>query len=178
MSNIFNQQLGTALTNVGSVLQSSELDENNTVQSAKLGLYHAHGLTSKTEKTLTKLSRWEEKIHNLLLKTSPETAAKLFAPGTPTFATLLQKLKQGEAVEQSYHQDYDAYRDKLNNGIKYIATQKEQLDSNYIKKAKLAYAKAKELDTTVANSEATAKFIKERKKQMKEKKKTTKKSLL
>lgn len=52
MSNIFNQQLGTALNSVGSTLQSSELDESNTVQSAKLGLYHAHGLTSKTEKQL------------------------------------------------------------------------------------------------------------------------------
>src|SRR5882757_7310366 len=77
---------------------------------------YSNRLTSKTEKTLTKLARWEEKIHNLLLKTSPETAAKLFSPGTPTFATLLQKLKQGEAIEQSYHQNYDAYRDKLNNG--------------------------------------------------------------
>src|SRR5882757_5424854 len=123
-------------------------------------------LTSKTEKTLTKLSRYEEKIHNLLNKVSPETAAKLFAPGQPTFATLLQKLKQGEAIEQGYKGQYDSYTDKLSTGIKYIATQKEKLDSGYIKKAKAAIAKTKELDTDIANSEATEKFIKERKKQL------------
>src|SRR5882757_1810436 len=131
----------------------------------KLDKYSSR-LTSKTEKTLTKLSRWEEKIHGLLNKVSPETAAKLFAPGQPTFATLLQKLKQGEAIEQNYKAGYDSYRDKLTTGIKYIATQKEKLDSGYIKKAKAAIAKTKELDTDIANSEATEKFIKERKKQL------------
>lgn len=123
-------------------------------------------LSSKTEKTLTKLSRWEEKIHTLLLKTSPETAARLFAPGQPTFSSLLQQLKKGEAVVQGYKSNYDSYRDKLITGIKYIATQKEALDSNYIKKAKAAVAKTTELDTDIANSEATEKFIKERKKQL------------
>ncbi len=122
-------------------------------------------LTSKTEKTLTKLSRWEEKIHSLLLKASPETVNRIFAPGQPTFSTLLQKLKQGEAIEQNYKANYDSYRDKLNTGIKYITTQKESF-SDKIHQAEKVKEQLNSLDQDIANSEATENFIKERKKQL------------
>lgn len=52
MSNIFNQQLTQALTSVNSSLEQSELTQQNSVKSSKLGLYYAHGLTSKSENQL------------------------------------------------------------------------------------------------------------------------------
>lgn len=52
MSNIYNQQLSQALTTVNNSLEQTELTESNTVQSAKLGLYHAHGLTAKAANEL------------------------------------------------------------------------------------------------------------------------------
>ena len=124
-------------------------------------------LTSKTEKTLTKLSRWEDKIHALLLKASPKTATRLFAPGQPTFNTLLQKLKQGEAIEQNYKAQYNDYRDKLTTGLKYIQVQEEIVDRvSRVNKVEKVNKELSSLDTTVANSEAVEKFIKERKKQL------------
>lgn len=47
-------------------------------------------LSSKTEKTLVRLSRWEQQIKQILDKTSPETAQKLFGEGQPTFGSLLK----------------------------------------------------------------------------------------
>ena len=46
---------------------------------------YSNRLNSKTEKTLTKFSNWEEKIKKLLLRTSPQTAAELFGEGKQTF---------------------------------------------------------------------------------------------
>ena len=122
-------------------------------------------LSSKTEKTLTKLSRWEEKIHGLLLNASPETANRLFAPGQPTFSSLLQKLKDGEAIEQNYRAQYNEYRDKLTTGIKYIETKETAVGAG-VNEVKQVHNKLNTLDSTVANSEAAEKFIKERKKQL------------
>ena len=82
---------------------------------------YASRVTSKTEKTLTKLSRWENKIKNLLEKTSPETATRLFGNNQLTFASLLEKIKQGEAVSFQYKAPYDKYRDDLSTGLKYLA---------------------------------------------------------
>lgn len=122
-------------------------------------------LTGKTEKTLARLSRWEEKIHALLLKTSPETAASLFAPGQPTFSSLLQKLQQGEVIEQGYKANYDGYRDTLATSMQYIAVQKDSLDNN-ANSADKVNKDLTALDQDVANTEATQRFIKERKKQL------------
>jgi hypothetical protein len=49
MSNLLNNQIGQALTNVGNALQQQELTEFNTLRGAKLSLYHAHSITSKAE---------------------------------------------------------------------------------------------------------------------------------
>jgi phage shock protein A len=123
-------------------------------------------ITGKTEKTLTKLSRWENKVRSLLQKASPETADRLFAPGVPTFASLLQQLKKGEVVAAGYKAGYDQYRDNLTTGIKYLAGQKALLDSNIIQHVSVTSAKMDALQDDVAQSEAVEKFIRERKKQL------------
>jgi hypothetical protein len=120
-------------------------------------------ITSKTEKTLTKLSRWEIKIKGLLVKTSPETAERLFGGNQPTFTSLLEKIKEGEAIALQYKAPYDKYRDDVTTSLKYLAQQKQQLDSGLIKKVKATRNKMDALAVEEDKSEAVQQFIKERK---------------
>ncbi len=127
---------------------------------------YTNRITNKTEKTLTKLSRWENKIKNLLEKTSPETATRLFGNNQLTFTSLLEKVKQGEAVALQYKAPYNKYQDDVTTGLKYLAQQKQQLDSGLIKKVKASSNKMQELADEEDKSEAIQQFIKERKKQL------------
>ena len=122
-------------------------------------------ITSKTTKTLEKLSRWESKIKSTLEKISPEAAGRLFN-NQPTFSSLLQQIKQGEAIALQYQQQYDQYRDNLTTGLKYIEQQKEMLDSAVLKKIAATRKKMQELDSAEDRSAAIQQFIKERKKEM------------
>jgi hypothetical protein len=123
-------------------------------------------LTNKTEKTLIKLSRWENKIQKLLLKASPETAERLFAQGRPTFSSMLEKIKKGQAISSDYESQYNSYRDRLATSIKYVQSQKSLLDSQYLKNAKQISGKIEKLEEGVAYSEQIDQFIQERKKQL------------
>ncbi|MFT3910917.1 MAG: hypothetical protein QM737_15975 [Ferruginibacter sp.] len=127
---------------------------------------YSNRVTSKTKKTLTKLSRWENKIKKLLDKASPETSARLFGKNQLTFSGMLIKLKQGENFMSSSEAQYDKYRDKLNTNIKYIQSQKDKLNSDIIKPATKTAGKINELDQDIANSEEISKIIRERKKQL------------
>jgi hypothetical protein len=127
---------------------------------------YTNRITNKTTKTLTKLSRWENKIKSLLEKARPHTAAQLFAPGQPTFTSLLEQVKQGEALALSYQAQYNKYTDDITTSLKYIAQQKDQLDSGFIKKATTAHQKMKALANEEDKTEALQQFIKDRKKQL------------
>lgn len=131
----------------------------------KIDKYYSR-ITNKTEKSLEKLSRWEKKIKDLLEKTNPDAAQKLFGNNQFTFASLLEKYKQGKAAAENYHAQYDSYRDKLNTSINYLVEQKDKLDNKYIQPAIAAKAKIKKLDEQVENTEAVEQFIKERKKEL------------
>jgi hypothetical protein len=125
---------------------------------------YSRRITSKTTKTLEKLSRWESKIKNTLEKISPETSVRLFGSGQLTFSSLLQQIKQGEATVLQYQQQYDQYRDQLTTGLKYIEQQKEMLDSGVLKKVTAARKKMQELNEEEDRNEAIQQFIRERKK--------------
>jgi hypothetical protein len=132
---------------------------------AKIDRY-SNRLTTKTEKTLIKLSRWENKIQALLQKVNPNAASRLFANKEMTFSGLLQKIQEGKSVTTNYRAQYNEYRDNLSTSLKYIQAQKNKLDSGYIKPATATIKKMDDLEADVANSEATDKFIRERKKQL------------
>ncbi len=127
---------------------------------------YSNRITHKTEKTLAKLSRLENKIHTLLQKVNPDAAARLFGNNQTTFANLLQKVKDGQAIAQNYKSRYDSYRDKLTTSLKYLENQKDNLKSTVIKPLNDASKKLSALEQDVNNSEAVEKFIKERKKQL------------
>lgn len=113
---------------------------------------YSNRITSKTEKTLTKLSKWENKIKRILDQASPETSAKLFGKNQITFTSLLQKLKEGQNIASSTRTKYDEYKDKLSTSLQYVQTQKNKLDSALIKPATKAANKMKELEQDVANT--------------------------
>jgi phage shock protein A len=124
---------------------------------------YSNRISSKTEKTLQRLAKWEQKIKKLLERTSPETAARLFN-GQTTFTTLLQKLQEGKSIAENYQSKYDSYRDKLTTNLKYLQQQKDNIKGKLIKPVTEASEKLTVLDNNVKNSEALAQFIKERKK--------------
>lgn len=133
--------------------------------SSKADKYYS-SITSKTEKTLEKLSKWEGKIKSILEKASPETAQRLFGNDQLTFAGLLQKYKEGKAAADGYKGKYDAYRDKVTTSLHYIETKKEELNSKAIEPLKAARNKVAQLNNQLENTEAVQEFIRERKKQL------------
>ena len=145
-------------------LQKVPVKYLNTVEN-KIDKYSSR-ITGKTEKTLAKLSRWENKIKNILDKVSPETSAKLFGSNATTFSTLLKKIQVGKAITEVYKVKYNEYRDKLTTSIKYLETQKDKFDKNLINPINTAKKKLDELEQDLSNTEAIEAFIKERKKQL------------
>jgi hypothetical protein len=131
----------------------------------KVDKYYSR-LTSKTEKTLEKLSKWENKIHHLLLKVNPDAAERLFNSNQITFAKLLEQYKQGKTIAANYGKQYDEYRDKLTSTMSYISEKKGVIEDKYIKPATEVKEKINSLDSQVTNTEAIQQIIKERKKQL------------
>jgi len=131
----------------------------------KIGKYSSR-ITGKTEKTLAKLSKWENKIEGLLNKVNPDAAQKLFGNNQTTFSTLLQKIREGKAIAENYKARYDDYRDKLKTSFKYLEQQKDNLKSNLTQPLAKATKKINELENDVKNTEAVEQFIKARKKQL------------
>jgi hypothetical protein len=134
---------------------------------------YAKRITNKTEKTLTKLARWEGKIKALLEKASPETAQRLFSNSQMTFQGILAQYQKGQQMANGYGKQYDEYRDKLGNTMAYLASPPAPLQGERGGAETLAKIEAKatnqqlqKLDTLVDNTEAVHQFIKERKKQL------------
>ncbi len=123
-------------------------------------------ITGKTEKTLAKLSKWENKIKGILDQVSPETSQRLFGTNQATFSTLLKKIQEGKTIAVGYKSKYNEYRDKLTTSIKYLEDQKEKLDKDFIQPVNKAKKKLESLEQDIANTEAVEVFIKERKKQL------------
>ncbi|MDN3657814.1 hypothetical protein QWZ08_19335 [Ferruginibacter paludis] len=127
---------------------------------------YTNQVTNKTEKTLTKLSRWENKIRTLLQKANPTAAEKLFGNNQLTFTSMLQKLKAGEAVVSQYPTAYDSYRDHLTTNVKYLQDQKSKLNGKLSNVLDSASIKIASLNEEEDRSEALQQIIKERKRQI------------
>lgn len=123
-------------------------------------------ITSKTEKTLERLAKWEGKIKTILDKASPQTAQRLFANPEQTFAGMLRKFREGKATADHYRAQYNEYSDKVTTTIKYLNEKKSSLDSQIIKPLSKAKETNSKLNEQLKNSEAVSQFIRERKKQL------------
>lgn len=127
---------------------------------------YSNRISTKTEKTLTKLCKWETKVQSLLQKVNPTAAAQLFANEQLTFKGMLAQYKKGEAAMQSYRSSYDEYRDKLTTQFKYLDSNKNLLEKNVQQKLAAAKAKTDELNKEEVQTEAMQKMIRERKQQL------------
>ena len=117
-------------------------------------------IRSKTEKTLARLSRWENKIQLLLQKVDPEAARRLFGNGQTSFSTLLRNIEQGKEIADNYKAKYDDYRDKLTTSLKYL----DRVGG--VDKVIKVEKGLEVLEENVRNSEALEEFIRQRKKQL------------
>lgn len=123
-------------------------------------------IASKTEKTLIKLSRWENKIHTLLEKADPRAAARLFGNNQATFTSLLQKVKEGKSVVENYTAPYDGYIDNLSTSIKYLQQEEAGADSKLAAPLRQAGRQMQSLQQNLDEAAYIQQFIKERKKQL------------
>ena len=127
---------------------------------------YTNRITNKTERTLTKLSRWENNIHKLLEKVNPEVSQRLFAVNQLSFTKALEKYKKGENIITDQRAKYDEYKDKLTTSLAYLQEQKDKLDKKIISKLKAVNQKSDGLKREDSNCEAIQQFIKERKRQL------------
>ncbi|MBL7732203.1 MAG: hypothetical protein JNM88_13570 [Chitinophagaceae bacterium] len=123
-------------------------------------------VSTRTEKTLTRLAGWESKIKTLLEKVSPETAAKLFANDRITFGQLLQKYKEGKIEAEKYMSAYNEYRDKLTTSLQYLDEKKNELNEKLLTPLKDAREKVDKVNGLLSNTDALEKLIRERKKEL------------
>lgn len=123
-------------------------------------------LTSKTEKTLEKLCKWEDKVKAILEKVNPEKATELFSGKRPTFNSLLQSIRNGESVADNYQAAYNKYLDDVNTQTAFILQQKDKISESVMLKSAEAQKNLLDLDSTLNNTEAIEMFIKERKKEL------------
>lgn len=127
---------------------------------------YRQSVTAKTEKTLEKLSRWEDKIKTTLLKVNPKLAEDLFSNEHLTFSSLLQSVRNGESTAANYSASYNKYLDEVNTQTAYFLQQKDQIQQSVKQKAADTKAALASLDSTLSNTEAIEEFIKERKKEL------------
>jgi hypothetical protein len=123
---------------------------------------YSQRITNKTEKTLYKLTKLENRIHKLLLKANPAVAEQLFGEGRETFASMLAKIKEGKSLAENYKAKYNEYSDKLSTNISFIETKKDELNNKYVKPLKKAKEKITHLEKDVAETETAERIIKER----------------
>lgn len=131
----------------------------------KMSLYK-HRISGKTEKTLTRLCTWENKIQGLLQKASPETAARLFGENVMSFKKMLEEYKKGEAKVQQMEAGYNKYRDDLVTRINFIDSSTSVIDKTTKQLLAKTKGTAAELENEEARSEALQKMIRERKQQL------------
>ena len=125
---------------------------------------YTHRISNKTEKTLTKLSRWESKVQGLLQKVNPEAAKQLFTNEQLTFKGMLAQYKKGASVIQNYKAGYDEYRDKLTTQLKYLDSNKNLLSKSQQQQLQTTQQKTTDLNKEEQEQEALQKMIRERKK--------------
>lgn len=77
-------------------------------------------IMGKTEKTLKKLIKWENKIRTVLKKADPQMEERLFGNEKKTFTSLLDQLREGEANIKDFQVQYDAYLDTLASSLNYL----------------------------------------------------------
>lgn len=92
---------------------------------SKIGVYQ-NRVSSKTLKTFSRLSRWENHLKNALEKVSPQSVNDLFGNNQLTFTSAYDKLLKAEQVfNDTKGKLYNEYLDKLQVQLKYLRDAKQ-----------------------------------------------------
>lgn len=131
----------------------------------KVDLY-AKRLNNKTIKTLTKLSKWENKIKKILDKTDPKLSKELFADSKVSFNYLLQQVKNGDGVITKQKAEYNSYRDKLTTSFKYLEENKNKFENTTQQEINKVNTKLNEINKKADEATVINDLIKSRKKEL------------
>jgi hypothetical protein len=153
------------LAQIDSSLHTANQISNNYLQEInnKTSKY-SNRITSKTLKSLTKLAKWENKVKYLLDRVNPTASDKLFGPSAITFSNLLEQFKSKSQKINNASLEYNKYFDQTNTTLKYLESQKSQIDSSKAKVIEFTASKFDSLGLLLAKSEATQEYITQRKK--------------
>jgi hypothetical protein len=123
-------------------------------------------IETKTERTLQKLSLWENKIKHGLLKINPSAAERLFGSGKQTFSTVLEEIRNGKEIFNNYNNHYDDYKENLLINLKYLDLNKKNLNKKFGQSIEQTKKKIDSLKNIITEAEALQEFIKKRKKEL------------
>lgn len=143
-------------------LSGKEIQKYEQAVSGKVDKYR-NRIEKKTEKTLSKLVKWEHKLEGMLHKVNPEMAQKIFGPGKLTFKMMQDQYRQGLNVSKGYLQSYSDYRDRIQVNLRYIH---EGLDTIYSVRKRTGdslMSDVRDLEKHIVSSEILQKMIRERK---------------
>lgn len=151
-----------------SVAAIQNISSRYLVQTGKKIDRYQSRITHKTEKTLERLSGWENKLKRTLQKTYPSAAEKLFAPGRPSFKQMLEEYRQGKIKTGKYKTSYDAYTDELNSRLLYLDSNKNLFAKEKQQLIGAGHAKLEDLRNEEGQTETLQKMIKKRKQELME----------
>ncbi|MBS1572910.1 MAG: hypothetical protein JST62_10980 [Bacteroidetes bacterium] len=131
----------------------------------KVNIYSIR-LNNKTIKTLTRLSKWENKIKHLLDKTDPDLSNKLFSESKTSFNYMLEKVKAGENIVVKQKSVYDSYRDNLTTSFKYLEENKNKYKIIAQEEITSINSKISKINKKADEASALSDLIKSRKKEL------------
>lgn len=122
-------------------------------------------LKNRTEKSLKKLAKFENRIQKILLKVKPEVAAKLFSSNQISFSKLYEDYKKNIGLIENARIVHDRKTSEIITQIKFIDEARQQGQDSAI--SKLGTSKSllhlNSLQKELSNTEYVQKIIKERK---------------
>lgn len=83
---------------------------------------YTHAVSKRTIRVLERLSRFEKRIKTGLEKVNPSAAKRLFGDERASFSYVLERIKSGEKISNTYKASFDWYSDKLIVTSRYLVS--------------------------------------------------------
>lgn len=127
---------------------------------------YSNSITTKTEKTLNKLIKWENKIRSVLEKTNPKLANSLFNQNHLSFLQIKQKITGGLQLANKIPSQYNQYQDEIITKMKYLNSKKDSFEVKFYKGIDEAKKATDSLEKVSSRLNIIEDLIKERRKEL------------